>query len=315
MGGNGARRIAESEHFSYVPVRFSHLPRALATWLRPYTLVISAVPKNGRWALGTEAGWIPAAIEHADEVIIAPNPQLPPLTTIAPFDIPRALVMDPLVTLPDEFTVDRVDDVSHRIGEIVASLIPDGAAMQYGPGPVGVATLRALRRPVRIRSGIVSDAVLDAVNDGTVVGTPTGAYAVGSRAFYDAIDGRGWVDRVEVTHNHSSLADDVFVAVNTALEVDTAGQVNVEAVGGRVVAGLGGHADFAFAAASSVRGLSIVALPSRRGTASTLVERFDARVTTQRSDIDVFVNENGHVDVRGLSDSEKAAALRKLWGQ
>jgi acyl-CoA hydrolase len=118
---------------------------------------------------------------------------------------------------------------------------------------------------------------------------------------------------VEVTHNHASLATDTFVAVNTALEIDLSGQVNVETIKGSIVAGLGGHADFAFAASSSRKGLSIVALPSRRGNNSTLVEQLDKHVTTQRSDIDMFVNEHGYVDVRGLSDEEKRRALFRLW--
>jgi acyl-CoA hydrolase len=313
MGGNGARHLVTSPHFSYVPVRFSHLPRALATWLRPYTLLLSAAPQNGRWALTTEAGWIPAAVENADQIIVVPNEWLPRTTVLPPFNLTGAVVTEPSTTRPDRFTVDFIDDASRRIGEIVASLIPDDAAIQYGPGPIGAATLGALRRPARIRSGIVSDAVLEGVRSGTIIGTPCGSYAVGSDSFYDDIAERGWVDRVEVTHNHASLATDTFVAVNTALEIDLSGQVNVETIKGSIVAGLGGHADFAFAASSSRKGLSIVALPSRRGNNSTLVEQLDKHVTTQRSDIDMFVNEHGYVDVRGLSDEEKRRALFRLW--
>jgi acyl-CoA hydrolase len=313
MGGNGARHLVTSPHFSYVPVRFSHLPRALATWLRPYTLLLTAGSQNGRWSLTTEAGWIPAAIEHADQIIVVPNETLPRTTALPPFTLTGAVVTEPSTTKPDEFTVDRIDDVSQRIGEIVASLLPDDAAIQYGPGPIGAATLGALRRPARIRSGIVSDPVLDGVRSGLITGTPCGSYAVGSEAFYDDIAERGWVDRVEVTHNHASLAADTFVAINTALEIDLSGQVNVETIRGSVVAGLGGHADFAFAASSSRKGFSIVALPSRRGNNPTLVEQLDKHVTTQRSDIDVFVNEHGHVDVRGFSDAEKRRALLQLW--
>ena len=88
----------------------------------------------------------------------------------------------------------------------------------------------------------------------------------------------------------------------------------MERIGSDVIAGVGGHADFAMAGARSVRGASIIALPSHRGGQSTLVERLASATSTSRSDVDVVITEHGMVDLRGLDDRERADALRSLWG-
>ena len=119
---------------------------------------------------------------------------------------------------------------------------------------------------------------------------------------------------MEHTHDGARLAGLPFVAVNTALEVDAGGQINVEAVGGTAVGGIGGHPDFAQAAARSVEGLSVIALPSRRRGAPTLVERLSAPVSTLRGDVDVVVTELGVADLRGRGDAERAGVLAEAFG-
>ncbi|HUJ66338.1 MAG TPA: acetyl-CoA hydrolase/transferase C-terminal domain-containing protein, partial [Acidimicrobiales bacterium] len=114
-----------------------------------------------------------------------------------------------------------------------------------------------------------------------------------------------------VDHIHDITAisgTDSFVAINTALQVGLDGAVNVESVAGRVVAGPGGHPDFAAGASRSRGGLSVVALPSTSAGASTIVARPDV-VSTARTDVDVVVTEHGVADLRGLEDAERAGRL------
>ena len=100
-----------------------------------------------------------------------------------------------------------------------------------------------------------------------------------------------------------------FVACNTALQVGLDGAVNVERVGGRVVAGIGGHADFSAAASRCVDGLSVIALRSTdRDGRSTIVPRVDV-VSTPRCDVDVVVTEHGVADLRDLDDAERAGRM------
>jgi acyl-CoA hydrolase len=101
--------------------------------------------------------------------------------------------------------------------------------------------------------------------------------------------------------------------VNTALEIDADGQVNVEYVNGSTVAGVGGHPDYAFAAARSLRGVSVVAVPTHRGPHRTLVERLSGPASTPAHDIDVVVTERGAADLRGLDRVERRRAIEALW--
>ena len=132
-----------------------------------------------------------------------------------------------------------------------------------------------------IDTGIVTDAVMDLDHRGLSLGRPLAPYVAGGPDFYQWCQGRVDVDRIERTHDPSRLsAIPPLVAVNTALQVDLDGQVNVEAVGGSAVAGIGGQPDYAAAAARSVGGLSVVALPTTHAGHPTLVERLSAPTTT-----------------------------------
>jgi acyl-CoA hydrolase len=104
-----------------------------------------------------------------------------------------------------------------------------------------------------------------------------------------------------------------LVAVNTALEVDDQGQVNVESLPGAAVGGIGGHPDYAVAATRSVGGLSIVAVPAAHRGRSNLVERLSGPVSTPAHDVDILVTEDGAVDLRGLDRRERSKAIRGLW--
>jgi acyl-CoA hydrolase len=56
-----------------------------------------------------------------------------------------------------------------------------------------------------------------------------------------------------------------------------------------------------------------VALPSRQGGRSTLVERLESPVSTPGHDVDVVVTERGVADLRGLGRSERRSAIAALW--
>jgi acyl-CoA hydrolase len=168
----------------------------------------------------------------------------------------------------------------------------------------------ALTRPVAVWSGLVTDEVVGLEGRGLLAGPARAAYLWGSEALV-ALRQRGQLvlDPVERTHDLSALSGrDRLVAVNTALEVGLDGSVNVERIGGRTVAGSGGHPDFCAAASRSPGGLSVVALRSSFGARSGIVERCEV-VSTPRVDVDVVVTEHGVADLRGLDDVGRAAAL------
>lgn len=311
VGGYGLRRQF-GRHVHYVPARLSAVPALLHSVLRPDVLLAGLRPGPGGLVFGSEVGWARAAVDAGATVLAEVNHGLPAAAREPA--LPGVTVVAETHRAPLTLRLPAVDAVSQAIGKHVAALVPAGAAVQFGPGGVGDAALRALEVPVRVDSGIVGDAVLDLAARGLLDGTPLATYLAGTSAVYEWADGRPILARVEHTHDPGRLAAQSLIAVNTALEVDHTGQVNVEGFAGDVVAGVGGHPDFAGAAARSLSGLSIVALPTVRGGRRTLVERLAAPASTTRSDVDVVVTELGVADLRGLDDSERTAVLQAIWG-
>ena len=70
----------------------------------------------------------------------------------------------------------------------------------------------------------------------------------------------------ELHRGHRLASTPRFVAINTALEVGLDGSVNVERVGNRLVAGIGGHADYCAAATQSEGGWRSSCCPLRTGS-------------------------------------------------
>jgi acyl-CoA hydrolase len=206
------------------------------------------------------------------------------------------------------------DAMDVAVAAQIVPLLSDGASVQYGPGPLAEAMLAALEGPVRIDSGIITDAVVALDERGLLRGTPTATYLSGTSTLYDWADGRQILSPIEHTHDTSRLVEANVVAVNTALQIDLRGQVALEAPEGRA-AGIGGHADYAYAASRSRLGLSVIALPTARAGRSTLVERLELPVSTARSVVDVVVTELGRADLRGLSDRERSAAIRAVYSE
>jgi acyl-CoA hydrolase len=149
-----------------------------------------------------------------------------------------------------------------------------------------------------------------------LLGTPVATYLAGGPELYAWAAGRPILHRLEHSHDLGRLSRGIpLVAVNTALEIDEQGQVNVEQVGGSVLGGIGGHSDYAVAGARSVGGLSIVAAPSSHRGRPTLVDALSAPVSTPGQDVDMVVTEAGVADLRGLDRAEKRTALHRLFGR
>jgi acyl-CoA hydrolase len=288
------------------------LPALLACAWRPDVLMLGLVQTERGLHFGTEASWMHSASLQATHVLVEANAGLPESGPALPPEVSAVVVAtadrEP-AGIPRALPTPEAD----AIGVTVAALIESGASVQFGPGAIGEATLRAIDVPVRVDSGIISDPVVDLHRRGLLIGEPTGAYLVGTSTLYDWAAGRSLVHPVEHTHDLGRLSGLPLIAINTALEIDPHGQVNVEAVDGRTIAGIGGHADFALAASRAVGGISVLALPTSRGGRCTLVEQLSCPVSTARSDVDIVVTEAGFSDLRGRSDRERTALIRQLW--
>ncbi|MFP5022732.1 acetyl-CoA hydrolase/transferase C-terminal domain-containing protein [Pseudonocardia phyllosphaerae] len=321
VGGPGLRGLVEAGAVHRVPAPLSATPALLAGPLRPDLLLATVVRGPGGYRFGAEASWMRGLAEAGVPVAAvvsssAPHadagPPLPEVTVLGEVGGPAG------APCPIETPPPTPEDLA--IAGHVASLVPAGARIQFGPGRLSAAVVAALDVPVSVDSGLLTDPVVDLDARGLLRGTPSATALHGSPRLYDWADrfgrsGHGVVRPVEYTHDVSRLASGApgpLVAVNTALEIDRDGQVNVEGVAGSAAGMIGGHPDFAAAAARGP-GLSVMALPATHRGRRTLVDRLAGPVTTPSHDVDVVVTEHGVADLRGLGRDERRAALDRLW--
>jgi acyl-CoA hydrolase len=206
--------------------------------------------------------------------------------------------------------------IHDALADRVLQLVPDGARLQYGPGQLGIALLRRARVPLHIDTGMLTDGVVDLDRRGLLAGTPSATYLFGSEALYRWADGRPILHGLDHTHDLTRLSRGApLVAVNTAIELDPDGQLNVEGVGEKIIGGIGGHPDYCAAARMSRGGLSIIAVPTRTNGRSPLVEQLSRPASTPAHDIDVIVTESGHADLRGADWPQRRTLITELFSQ
>jgi acyl-CoA hydrolase len=265
------------------------------------------------WRWGTEVSWMASVVDAGVPVLVEHNEALPRTSGDPVVPTGQVTVVSRVERSPIAVPSATVDDTSRQIAAHIADLVPEGACVQYGPGPLADAVFDALTVPIRIRSGMINQSVVGLERRGLLLDTPVSTYVVGSPEVYAWADGRAITTRLENTHDLAVAGGRPFVTINAALEVDTSGAVNIEGIAGRAVAGPGGHPDFALAGHRSVGGLSIIATPSVRRGRRTLVDQLTFPASTPRSDVDIVVTELGRADLRGLDDVERAAELVRIW--
>jgi hypothetical protein len=314
MGGYALRTAIDAGHVAYVPARLGSLPGLLGGPLRVDVLLASVSSGTSGHRFLTESGWARAATDGGAVVAAVERPAVPALDSGPPLPAEQVVVLGSSGEAASEVAWGVPTTEQRQLAERVAALVPEGARIQYGPGPVGTALLDALDVPVAVDTGIVTDAVMHLDRRGLLSGRPLAPYVAGHSDLYEWCRGRVEVDRLERTHDPARLGGaPPLVAVNTALEIDIDGQVNVESAGDSAIAGVGGQPDYAAAAARSRHGLSVIAVPTMRGQHTTLVERLSAPVTTPSHDVEVVATERGIADLRGLSRAERRRAIAALW--
>jgi acyl-CoA hydrolase len=313
----------------FLPFRYFDLVREFAPggrWSPDCVFVHTAPPdRAGYLSLGVAVGVALPAAQNAPLVIAQVNPHMP--RTHGNGALHRnqidlwVEVDEPLLAYPPP----EVGDVERAIGRHVAELVPDGATVQVGIGAIPQAVLEALvhHRDLALHSLLVDASVL-LVERGAVTnarkrfhrGRMDVAEAMGTSRLFDFVRDEPRVNMESSAFVHDpqvTAALDRFVAINSALEVDLMGQVTAETLGGRQVAGIGGHFDFTLGASRSAGGAAIVALPAtgRGGAVSRIVPRLGggAAVTSPRVVVDWVVTEYGAARLRGRSARERAAAL------
>lgn len=309
LAGYGLSRAVNEGRVIPLPVRLSAVA-PLLTADPPDLAVIAVVPRGAGWAFSGAVGWGDVLARVADRVVLEVDDHGvdlggPDVEGNVVATIPRP----PADSAPA--TSRPADDIDLQIGATVASLLPDDATLQFGPGGISEGIVRSLDRPVRIWSGLVTDDTARLHERGLLIAPAVAAYTWGGTPV-ERLASAGMLELTSATTTHDLSrisAIPRFVGCNTALQVGLDGAVNLERVGNRVIAAVGGHSDFCAGASRSPGGLAVIAVrsTSAAGT-STIVTEVDV-VSTQRSDIDVVVTEHGVADLRGASDAQRAQRL------
>jgi acyl-CoA hydrolase len=281
--------------------------------MHPDVLISRVVPRGWSFQFSTEVSWQRALVEAGVSVlaVVDDGPCAdagPPLPADSVQVIGRCRG-GPLVN-----TVRPPDPVHEALADAVLGFVPEGARLQYGPGQLGTALLDRLQRPVCIDTGLLTDGVIGLEGRGLLAGNPSATYLFGSDELYAWADGKPILHSIDYTHDFTRLSRGApLIAVNTAIEIDPFGQVNVEGVGEKIIGGIGGHPDYCAAGSMSRGGLSIIAVPSTVNGRSPYVEHLSRPASTPAHDIDVIVTESGHADLRGADWHQRRRLISALF--
>jgi acyl CoA:acetate/3-ketoacid CoA transferase beta subunit len=314
LPGYGLGRAVAAGRVTPLPVR---LGAVAAMWEQhpPDIAVVAGVRRGDRWAFHRSIGWADVLARVADRVVVEVAER-----GVDDLDLGAPLIEGNVVgTIAREGGCPPVslrvpDEIDRRIAAHVVGLLPDDPTLQFGLGSVPDAIAASIDRPVRLWTGLLTDAMAG-LHERDLLGSPAvaaytwGGAPIGRLASDAMLELRSTAE----THDIGRLARiPRLVAINAALQVGLDGSVNVERVRGRTIAGVGGHGDFSAGASRSVGGMSIVVLRSTDPSgAPTIVDEVEV-VSTQRSDIDVVVTEHGIADLRGAGDAERARRLRAI---
>lgn len=330
--GSADREAVQEGRAAYLPVHLHDIPHLFKSGTLPIRVaIVSTAPpdEHGYLSLGVECLASLAAVEVADVVIAVVNDKMP--RTLGDCFIPAhrlTAVVEASFPLP-ELTIDKPTPIHARIGQLVASLIEDGATLQLGIGAIPDAVVAALagKRDLGVHTEMVSDRVMDAIEAGVITGARktlhpgkvVATFAMGTRALYDYIDNNPLFEMrpADYTNNPFIIAqNDKMVAINSALEVDITGQVCAESVGKRIFSGFGGQLDFIRGAAMSKGGVPIIALPSAAsgGSLSRIVPMLKpgAGVVTTRADVHYVVTEYGIAQLYGKTLRQRVRELMEV---
>ncbi|MFV0437619.1 MAG: GNAT family N-acetyltransferase [Desulfopila sp.] len=333
--GQNVRPMIQEGLGSYTPMLLANIPHLFNTGQLPIDVALIQVsPPNeqGMVSLGISVDIVKSAIENASLIIAQVNPQMPRTMGDSLVDIYDLDLLVPADLPLLEREPDPVHPISREIGRRVATLIPDGATIEFGIGRIDGygriphATIEFLgdKKDLAIHSEMITDTILELVASGAVTGARKSSdrgrivtsFCIGTRKLYEAIDNNPlfcfrpteYVNDSEVISRQTRM-----VAINSAREIDLTGQVAADSQQGQLYSGIGGLIDFNRGAAGSRGGLAIITLPSTdlTGERSNIVVDLSkgSGVVVSRGEVSYVVTEYGVAYLYGRSIQERVMAL------
>ena len=323
------RNVANSENGDYVPIFLSQIPQLFRKNILPIDVAliqVSPPDAHGYCSLGTSVDIARSAVEMAKHVIAQVNPLMPRTHGDGFLHINK---IDAMVwynaDLPEVNYANQITDVVEKIGLNVASLVEDGATLQMGIGGIPDQVLKNLttHKNLGIHTEMFADGIIPLLESGVInnslkklnVGRSVTSFITGTRKLYDFVHDNPSIRVMDIGYvNDTSIIrqNPKVTAINSAIEIDTTGQVCSDSIGTYQYSGIGGQMDFIHGASLSEGGKPIIALPSQTNKGISRIVPFlkeGAGVVTTRGHVHWIVTEYGKVNLFGLSLKQRAKAL------
>ena len=292
-------------------------------------IAVSPMDEEGYFSTGACSALSKGFLDQAKRVYIEVNDKMPNALTAKNIHISQVTALcessyDLLAAPPTE-----IDEISEKIGKLIAAEIPDGATLQLGIGAIPEAVGTALRnhKDLGIHTELLTDSMIGLIECGAVTnakkpintGVSVATIAFGTKRVYDYIDNNPlmamlpvyYVNDPEVIAQHPN-----FISVNSAIEVDFYGQVCAESVGPRHISGSGGQLEYVRGAIKSEGGKSFIAFSSTatlpNGEVQSRIKPMlthGAIVTTPKNEVDRIVTEYGIAELKSKTLSQRTRAL------
>lgn len=329
--GSNVRSAVDEGRADYIPVFLSEIPSLFRKGVLPLDVAfvhVSPPDKHGYCSLGVSVDATKAAVQSARAVIAQVNPRMPRTHGDGAIHVSRFAAMvevdDPL---PSHVGI-APTAIEAKIGQLVATLVEDGATLQMGIGAIPNAVLSALihHKRLGIHTEMFSDGVIELVERGVITGEEkvkhpgkiVAGFVSGTKALYDFVDDNPGVQLLDIGYVNDTSVIRRFkkmTAINSAIEIDLTGQICADSIGTRLYSGVGGQMDFVRGASLSEGGKPIFALPSTTAKGiSRLVPMLKpgAGVVTTRAHVHHVVTEYGIADLYGKNLRQRAAALIEI---
>ena len=327
VGGN-LRKQTQAGYADYIPVFLSETQKLIREGyleVNVAMVMVSPPDKHGFVSLGTSVDATKAAIECADTVIAAVNPNVPRAWGDAQVHVSEIdiFVEDDIPLFTHDMGV--LTETDNAIGKNVAALVEDGACLQMGIGGIPNAVLAQLgnHKDLGIHTEMFSDGVLPLVEKGVITGKHkaidrgkmVASFLMGTQELYDFIDDNPMVAMMDVAHTNNVAVIrklDKITAINSALAIDLTGQVCADSIGTKHYSGVGGQIDFIRGAGHSKGGKPIIALPSVTAKGVSKISPIllpGSGVVSTRANMHWIVTEFGAVNLYGKTMQERAKLI------
>jgi butyryl-CoA:acetate CoA-transferase len=330
------RKLARQNMAYYLSIKYSEVPRYIRENCRTDVAAIQVAPmdQHGYFNFGVTISHYEAAVERARNVIVEVNEDMPRVhggyghgVHISEVDYIVEAGHCGMPLLPSA----PPSDIDKKIAEYVITEIEDGACIQLGiggmPNALGKMIAESDLRDLGVHTEMLVDGFVEMSEAGIVTGKCKNldrgrmafSFAAGSQKLYDFMHENPSLAAYPVDYtNHPCIASkiDKLISINSAVEVDLAGQVCSESAGPYIISGSGGQLDFVEAAYNSKGGKSFVCLPStykdKDGRIHSRIKGMmtpGAVITDTRATVHYVVTEYGKANMKGMSSWQRAEAL------